>query len=105
MNSPDPLDALLATWRISPARNPQFRAKVWERMQNGGAAAASSTGAQTWLDYLRRNGGSVVAAFALALLAGAFSGSLRARADVAADNSRIAAAYVKALDARNMRMP
>ena len=38
MNSPDPLNALLASWRHEPAPDSDFNAGVWARIQAGGQA-------------------------------------------------------------------
>ena len=97
-SSPDPLDGALAAWRISPTRNPQFRAQVWNRIQETGRV-------RSWFGYLRGHAAPVALAFAFALVVGVFSGRERARASLEADTGKMAAAYVRSLDARTMRLP
>lgn len=99
MNSPrDSLDELLAVWHVRPRRDPQFRARVWARVQ---AARSPSS----WPGYVRGHAAAIAGALALALMLGAMGGRSQARARVAAESERLASAYVEGLDARNMRMP
>lgn len=91
----DSLARTLASWRVNPPRDPQFRAAVWARLGSGAAAVP-------WAVYARRHGAAVGGALVLAMLAGAVTGHERARARVEADSARLAAAYVEALDARLM---
>jgi hypothetical protein len=101
MNPPEPdksLARLLAGWRVAPARNPNFRQAVWTRI-------GARDGTARWTGYLRAHAALVAGAFALALIAGAWSGRERAQARAAADRSKLVTNYVQALDARTMRGP
>ena len=101
MNSfsePDRLSRALADWHVVPRRNPQFRAVVWARL-------ATARGAPTWSGFVRGHAAMVGATLALALVLGAVTGRWQARARVEAESRQLAASYVQALDARNMRMP
>ncbi len=92
------LSAQLSEWRVSPARNPAFRATVWARII---AARAGSP----WSLYLRAHASVLAGALAAAIVLGAWIGREEARARVATDRAEIASAYVQALDARTMQMP
>ncbi|HEU5079102.1 MAG TPA: hypothetical protein VFT72_07805 [Opitutaceae bacterium] len=94
----DPLETALADWRLEPTRNPRFRSGVWARIE----AARSG---ETWSRYMRTHAASVALAFICALTVGIFSGRMRARAEVAAENGKIVAQYVRSLDARTMHRP
>jgi hypothetical protein len=93
--SPDSLSRLLASWRVNAPRDPRFRTAVRERLL---ARAANPS----WIGYARRHAAGVGTALVLAVVAGAMTGHERARARVAADSARLAAAYVEGLDARAM---
>lgn len=96
--SPDPLSATLRAWRLQPARHPQFRAAVRARI---GAGHANPS----WALYARAHARVVVAALALAVIAGAIAGRHEARTRVAESSAQLANVYVSGLDARTMRMP
>ena len=101
MNSSDPgksYSRVLADWRVTPTRDPQFRPAVWARIN---AARLNPT----WAGYLRAHVALLTGAIALALVAGAWTGRGQARQRVAGERTAMAAAYVRALDARVMRGP
>lgn len=101
MNPPEPDDSLtraLAGWRVAPRRDPQFRTQVWARLE-------SARRAPSWSGYVRAHATLVAGALALAVVVGALTGRERARARTEADSSRLADSYVRALDARTMRLP
>eukprot|EP01035_Chromulina_nebulosa_P065203 gene65203-89213_t len=63
MNEPqlsDSLSRTLREWRVTPARNPQFRAEVGARIAAAGAV-------DSWSGYLRGHIVTVAGALALAL--------------------------------------
>lgn len=95
----DTLSRALHEWRVAPPRNPQFRTAVWRRI-----GAAPRGGALSWPVYVRRHAGAVAGALALAAAAGAWIGREQAHARVASASTRMANAYVQALDARAMHM-
>ncbi len=95
---PDSLSRTLHAWRVTPARNPQFRAEVSARIAAAGAV-------DSWSGYLRGHAVTVTAALMLAVLLGAVGGRNQARSLAAADSARLASAYVESLDARAMKMP
>jgi hypothetical protein len=99
MNLPqEPLSDALASWRIAPRREPQFRALVAARIGSARRAAG-------WPAFARAHAMLVAGTLALAVIIGALTGREQARTHVAADSGQLATSYVQALDARNMRMP
>lgn len=101
MNSPDAHESLsrtLAGWRVTPPRNPQFRAEVWSRIE-------AARRAPTWTGYVRSHGALVAGAFALAVMLGAWTGRARAQERATAARAALVADYVHGLDARWMRLP
>lgn len=103
----DPLSSTLANWRVEPRRNPQFRAKVWERIHAAATAAPGSDSgpSSTWSRFVHAHAGVISVLIAAAVIAGALTGRIEARHGANADRSAIAAAYVHSLDARWMRHP
>jgi hypothetical protein len=97
-DDPDPLSRALADWRVNPARNPRFRASVRARL-------APQRGAPSWGGYVRAHATWVAGALAVAVLVGGWTGRTRARHTLSAESGAMAAHYVRALDARLMRMP
>jgi hypothetical protein len=93
---PDSLASTLAAWRVTPPRDPRFRAAVHARL---GQASLP------WTVYARRHVAVVGGALALALVVGALIGRESARSRVAAESAQLAAAYVQGLDARSMTTP
>ncbi len=101
MNAPEPEDSLsrtLAGWRVTPRRNPQFRAGVWQRI-------AAARREPSWAGYARAHGAVVATALTVAVALGAWTGRERARDRDAAARSALVAEYVHSLDARWMRLP
>ena len=101
MNAPEPDDSLprtLADWRVTPRRDPQFRSAVWARL-------AATRRAPAWTSYARAHSALVAGALAVAVVLGALGGRERARARVEAESDRLASSYVRAMDARTMRLP
>lgn len=99
MNSSDSdksLSRMLADWRVTPPRDPQFRTTVWARI--GAARQVPS-----WTDFVRLHTPALAGALAVAIVLGAWIGREQARSRVEADRDEIAREYVQALDARTMR--
>lgn len=96
--SNDPLSGVLRDWRVTPARNPQFRTEVRARIEAAGAV-------DSWGGYLRGHAVTVAGALTLAVVLGAVGGRNQARARAAAESERLANSYVQGLDARAMKMP
>ena len=90
----DPLDTALAHWRVRPARNPQFRTSVSQRIN----AAARLT----WSTYLRGHlvGWSVAAM--LALVTAGWGGRAMAQARLDAGREAMVVSYLSGLDPRVM---
>lgn len=93
----DPLSRTLADWRVTPPRNPQFRARVQARLAGFGAELP-------WSAYARRHLAGVTGALAIALVLGALGGQEIARARAAAHRAQLATVYVQGLDARVMTL-
>lgn len=101
MNSPEPdksLSRVLAGWRVQPARDSQFRPAVRARI---GAERADPDES----GLFRLQPAWVAGALALAVMIGAWGGREEARRRTESDRTAMAAAYVRGLDARQMRMP
>ena len=96
--SPDPLDSLLAKWRVQPSSQHQFRVAVWQRIAVAGQPV-------NWARFARAHPALVSGALGAALVVGAWTGREQARAHAATESSRLAAAYVQSLDARTMTLP
>jgi hypothetical protein len=88
----DPLADALAQWRIRPARNPNFRAAVSERINQAARL--------TWSNYLRGHlvGWSVAAM--LALVAAGWGGRAMAQARLDAGREAMVVSYLSGLDPR-----
>jgi hypothetical protein len=82
-------------WRLASSRDPQFRAKVWSRIETEAAA-------RSWPEFVRRHAFWVAGTLALAAAVGALAGTGRARSKTEADRRALAAGYVHALDPRWM---
>jgi hypothetical protein len=95
---PDSISSTLASWRVEPPRNPEFRREVWARV---GAAS----GMMPWRVFARHHLAAVSGALALAMAVGALSGHERARRRAEVESARLATAYVQGLDARSMQIP
>jgi len=89
------LGQVLGDWRVTPSRDPQFRAKVWSRID---AEAAG----QSWPGFVRRHAFWVAGTLALAATLGALAGAGRARSKTEAERTALATGYVHALDPRWM---
>jgi hypothetical protein len=101
MNSPEEnshLATILARWQLAPKSDPQFRARVWARIE-------ASKNSASWPRFVRAHPTAIAGALALAMVAGAFIGREQARARMEMDRGQLATAYVRALDARTMAMP
>lgn len=94
----DSLPRDLATWRVKPQRDPEFRAAVWSQIE---AARHPSS----WTKFARAHAPLVSVLLFGAILAGAWTGTSEARLRTQADRTAIAASYVHSLDARWMRHP
>ena len=101
MSSRSPQDSLareLASWRVTPPRDPRFRTGVWARIE---AAARPSA----WTQFARAHAALVSALLVGALAVGALTGRVEAQHKSDRYNDLIAASYVHSLDARWMRHP
>lgn len=94
----DPLPRTLADWRVTPSRDPQFRAAVWSRLE-------ADRRAPSWAGYVRMHATAVAGALAVAIAAGGWIGRDQARARVDAERATMVSNYVQSLDARTMRAP
>jgi hypothetical protein len=95
--TPDSLSRALTDWELTPPRAPDFRARVWRRVQMASPA--------TWGDYARKHAAAVGGVLVLAIGVGAFTGRERARSLSAEESARLATAYVQGMDARLMHAP
>ena len=92
------LGATLAAWRMEPPADPGFRGAVW-------AGIEAARRAPSWPGYVRTHLTLATGLMAVALVAGGWIGREQARVQAEADRAVMAENYVRALDARTMRMP
>lgn len=92
------LSRALDGWRVEPQRNPQFRPAVWARIE------AARVG-MSWPGYVRTHLALAAGLMAVALVGGGWIGREQARSRAETDRAVIAENYVRALDARTMRLP
>ncbi|HVZ66393.1 MAG TPA: hypothetical protein VG936_17655 [Lacunisphaera sp.] len=93
MNTPDDsLTAILRGWRVKPPADPDFRPRVWRRIE---ARARPS-----WPAYLRSHAGAWSLVALLVVCAAAFTGQATARARVRTDRETLVATYLVGLDPR-----
>ncbi len=92
------LSRVLEGWRVEPKRDPGFRAGVWARIE-------VERRVPSWPGYVRTHVALAAGLMAVALVGGGWIGREQARARAGADRAAIAENYVRALDARTMRMP
>ncbi len=95
MNTSDPNDSLsraLATWRVTPPPDPNFRPAVWQRI--------TRRTRETWTAYVRAHliGWSVTAG--LAVVAAGWTGHTVARAKLDAGRDQMVVSYLGAIDPR-----
>ncbi len=93
MHPPDPCDPLsrtLASWRVSPPSDPNFRPLVWQRIRSR----------SSWGGYVRAHlvGWSVAAAFAV--VAAGWTGHTVAQANLDARREQMVVSYLGNLDPR-----
>jgi hypothetical protein len=88
----DPLSDALQRWRITPARDRNFRNSVWQRIDREARL--------TWGSYVRGHlvGWSVAAM--MAVVAAGWSGHAMAQARLEADRDNMVVSYLSELDPR-----
>jgi hypothetical protein len=101
MNASEPndrLDPVLVHWRVTPLRDPEFRSRVWARIESAKLPAS-------WPRFARLHPAAIVGIFSVAVVLGAVTGRERAKSRAVEDSDRLAASYVHGLDARSMTLP
>lgn len=93
----DPVIRRLADLHLRPRCDPEFRRRVWTRIDESMAPTK-------WFRYVRAHLLAVTTALAIALLVGAIAGLERGRAQAVQDSKFLAKSYVRDLDPR-MRTP
>jgi hypothetical protein len=95
MDSPrhhDSLSETLRQWRVSPARDPEFRPAVWRRI--------AQRSRDTWAGYVRAHRFAWSLAALVAIGGAGWSGHAAARAKSAAEREAMVTSYLVALDPR-----
>jgi hypothetical protein len=95
MNSSDPnerLSATLASWRVTPPRDPHFRPAVLERIRQ--------TARDTWSGYVRAHLVGWSAAALVAIAAAGWTGRAVAQAKMENHREQMVVAYLGNLDPR-----
>jgi len=90
--SHDSLAENLRSWRVTPPADPDFRSRVWQRIDRRAGA--------TWPAYLRAHPAAWSLAAMLAVSTAAYTGTALARAHVRADREAIVVTYLVDLDPR-----
>lgn len=88
----DELPRLLASWRISPPADPQFRPAVWDRLRKDSPA--------TWPTYLRRHPVAWSVTVALAVMTAGWAGRSVAHAKLESSREEMVADYLGKIDPR-----
>jgi hypothetical protein len=93
MKSSDSLSKVLQIWRVSPPPDPDFRAAVWQRVEE-------TRRAPTWPVFVRTRATALTAAAIVTVAVSGWAGHSVARNHVQADRNTLAANYLASLDAR-----
>lgn len=88
----DSLSRTLASWQITPAKNPNFRPTVIQRIQRR----------TTWIGYVRTHLAGWSVATALAVVAAGWTGHSVAQAKLESKRDQMVVAYLSELDPRVM---
>jgi hypothetical protein len=86
------LSALMQQWRLRPARNPQFRPAVWQRIRQRSR--------ESWASYVRAHRLSWGVATLVVLGVAGWTGHAAAEAKLATDREAMVVAYLTELDPR-----
>ena len=95
MKSPDPndrLSATLASWRVTPTRDPNFRPVVLERIRQ--------TTRETWAGYVRGHLAAWSITAMVAVAAAGWTGRAFAQAKMESNRERMIVTYLGNLDPR-----
>jgi hypothetical protein len=93
MNPPqNPLSAVLRDWRVEPPADPNFRHRVWARLDRQLPS--------TWPAYLRGHALAWMLVTVLTVSAAALTGQAAAKARVRADREMMVVNYLVDLDPR-----
>jgi hypothetical protein len=93
MDTIDSLSKTLRSWQVSPPVDPQFRAKVWQRIN------ATGNGSD-WPSFLRARLAILLLAFTVTIAGAGFAGHSLAQVRTNQDRDILVANYVASLDAR-----
>ncbi|MBL9205047.1 MAG: hypothetical protein JNN01_08180 [Opitutaceae bacterium] len=88
----DPLSPLLATWRVTPTVDPQFRTQVWSRIQ--------SRARESWPAYVRSHLAPWSIAAALVMVSAGWVGHVAGKARLSARRDAMVVSYLVDLDPR-----
>ena len=88
----DPLSRALATWRVEPKPDPNFRPAVWQRIQRSAQ--------DSWAGYVRRHLAAWSAVALVTVMAAGWAGVSAGRARLTADRAAMVVAYLVELDPR-----
>lgn len=93
MNSPrKPLSEVLHDWQVTPPADPNFRQRVWQRLNRQIPAS--------WPAYLRGHAVAWMLVTVLTVSAAALTGHATAQAKVRADREAMVVSYLVDLDPR-----
>lgn len=92
MTTPDPLNPLLASWRVEPRRDSHFRASVLE--------AIGQEASQNFGSYLRHHAALTAGTAAMVVFAAGWVGHVQGQKQTLRDRDLLAQAYLGSIDAR-----
>jgi hypothetical protein len=95
MNSPEPNDPLsrdLATWRVQPKTDPNFRPAVWQRLRERGR--------ETWAAYVRAHLAAWCVVAVVAVSAAGWAGVAAGKSRLEAERDAMVVNYLVGLDPR-----
>ncbi len=93
MRTFESLTNALRTWRVAPPPTPDFRAAVWQRIEQ-------SQRATDWWGFVRARVGVLSLAAVVTVGVSGWTGHAVASAQVQIDRAALAGTYVAGLDAR-----
>ena len=88
----DPFSEALAGWRVTPPRDPSFRAGVWAR--------AEAMRREPWAAYVRRHALTSGLALLVVVAAGGWIGMRQAHVRVDRDRAMLVQVYLEEIDSR-----
>tara|TARA_R110002094_G_scaffold167285_1_gene150348 strand:- start:349 stop:657 length:309 start_codon:yes stop_codon:yes gene_type:complete len=90
-NHQNSLSTQLSDWQVFPVSEPQFRERVWERIEQRKRESA-------WPGYLHAHAATAASFALIAVIAGGVTGYAQARGQAREHREAMASAYVESID-------